>query len=361
MTVVVFDGYDGTSTKYMTHQRRNKGKVGENVTFEEHMHITMTKEQFLGNNMNKQRFINMLSEQLVKANCHTHHAPCDADLLIVQKAVESATHSDTILVGDDTDLLILLCYHAWLDSHEIFFRPEPKKTTKIHRVWNKKYQRTARWRCILSHPLPSRCSGMWHNLKPVWNWKGIVSEKIQDKQPLPWTSQSEESVSQKATCAAREQALVSLYGGNTEDTLNSLRYKRVSEKVACSSTSHVQPHSLPPTSDAAKYHSLRVYCQIQQWKGSGDAISPTEWGWSESNGRLVPVHTGLPPAPQELLRVIRCNCKIDCSGPRCTCKKHDVACSPACGNCRGSGCSNSSRLLFDEDVENAMYLWLDCE
>ena len=52
--VVVFDGYDGTSTKDMTHQRRNKGKVGETVTFEEDMHITMTKEQFLANNMNKQ-------------------------------------------------------------------------------------------------------------------------------------------------------------------------------------------------------------------------------------------------------------------------------------------------------------------
>ena len=135
-TVVVFDGYDGTSTKYMTHQRRNKGKVGETVTFEEDMHITMTKEQFLTNNMNKQRFINMLSEQLVKANCHTHHATGDADLLMVQKAVESATLSDTVLVGDDTDLLILLCYDACLDSHDIFFRPEPKKTTKIHRVSN---------------------------------------------------------------------------------------------------------------------------------------------------------------------------------------------------------------------------------
>jgi hypothetical protein len=78
----------------------------------------------------------MLSKQLVKANCHTHHAPGDADLLIVQTSVESATRSDTVLVGDDRDLLILLCCHACFDSHDIFFRPEPKKTTKHHRVWN---------------------------------------------------------------------------------------------------------------------------------------------------------------------------------------------------------------------------------
>ena len=54
--------------------------------------------------------------------------------IIVQKAVESATMINTVLVGDDTDLLILLCYHASLDSHSIFFRPEPKKTTKNPRI-----------------------------------------------------------------------------------------------------------------------------------------------------------------------------------------------------------------------------------
>ena len=47
--VVVFGGYDGSSTKDMTHKRLNKGKVGETVTFEEDMHIKMTKEQFLTN------------------------------------------------------------------------------------------------------------------------------------------------------------------------------------------------------------------------------------------------------------------------------------------------------------------------
>ena len=42
-------------------------------------------------------------------------------MLIVQKAVESATLMDTALVGEDTDLLILLCCHASLDSHNILF------------------------------------------------------------------------------------------------------------------------------------------------------------------------------------------------------------------------------------------------
>ena len=69
----------------------------------------------------------MLSTELEKSNCKTYHAPGDADLLIVQKAVQSATTSKTVLVGEDTDLIVLLCYHASLNSHDLFFRPEPKK------------------------------------------------------------------------------------------------------------------------------------------------------------------------------------------------------------------------------------------
>ena len=45
--------------------------------------------------------------------------------------------------------------------------------------------------------------------------------------------------------------------------------------------------------------------------------------------------------------MIRCNCQTDCSTLRCTCKKHNVKCPPACGNCRRSGCINSDRLTYE--------------
>ena len=78
----------------------------------------------------------MLSEELAKKNCETHHASGDADLLIVHTAVPSATSCNTVLVGDDTYLLVLLCYHASLESHDLFFCPEPKKNTKQPCTWN---------------------------------------------------------------------------------------------------------------------------------------------------------------------------------------------------------------------------------
>ncbi|KAJ8389494.1 hypothetical protein AAFF_G00120320 [Aldrovandia affinis] len=73
--VVVFDGYQGTSTKDMTHRRRAGGRVGATVTMDEYMPVTMNKDEFLANNTNKQQFINMLSGHLQKKNCQTYHAP----------------------------------------------------------------------------------------------------------------------------------------------------------------------------------------------------------------------------------------------------------------------------------------------
>ena len=52
--IVVFDGYNESSTKDMVHQRRNKGQVGVAVTFTEEMKLTMRKDTFLTNKTNKQ-------------------------------------------------------------------------------------------------------------------------------------------------------------------------------------------------------------------------------------------------------------------------------------------------------------------
>ena len=69
----------------------------------------------------------MLSRYLQQANCQVYYSTADADLLTVNKAVESSRTMDTVLVGDDTDLLILLCHHAELHAFDLFFQPEPRE------------------------------------------------------------------------------------------------------------------------------------------------------------------------------------------------------------------------------------------
>ena len=118
--IVVFDGYTSSSTKDMTQQRRAGGKTGTTVTFSDDMKVTM-KDHFLSNSSNKQSFISMLSSYQQKRNCQTRHPQADADLLIVHTSVESAKRIHTVLVEDDTDLLILLCYYTEVDAFELFF------------------------------------------------------------------------------------------------------------------------------------------------------------------------------------------------------------------------------------------------
>jgi len=135
--------------------------------------------------------------------------------------------------------------------------------------------------------------------------------------------------------------------------LNALRYRRFCEKVLTSS-SFVQVHTFPPTSSAAQYHSARVYLHVQQWVGRPTMMNPEDWGWVQIDGKLEPRTTDLPPAPDALLRVIRCNCKTDCDTKRCTCKKHGMECSVACGECKSVSCTNSSSLDYDDCVSDVM-------
>ena len=134
LVIIVFDGYRIPSTKYTTHQRRTGGEVGIEVTFTGDVKLTMSKDVFLSNVANKQNFIDMLSHYLQLAECLTEHAEEDADLLIAQTAVQSAATTNTVLVADDTDLVILLCYHADPDGFDLFMQFSTRGTTKKNRI-----------------------------------------------------------------------------------------------------------------------------------------------------------------------------------------------------------------------------------
>ena len=47
----------------------------------------------------------------------------------------SASHKETVLFGDDTDLLVLLLHHAEMDAHEVFLKSEPKKSAQHNNIW----------------------------------------------------------------------------------------------------------------------------------------------------------------------------------------------------------------------------------
>ena len=109
----MFDGYDECHLiKDITHLRRTGGSEGTAVNFADDMNLRMKKELFLLNRKNKQNFILNLGEKLRLAYCEIFHSNSDADVLIVQKAVEQSHKTVTIVVGEDTDLLVLQLFYS---------------------------------------------------------------------------------------------------------------------------------------------------------------------------------------------------------------------------------------------------------
>ena len=122
---VVFDSYTDTpTTKNCTQLKRTKGLSCATIEFSPNMKIVKSKEEFLRNPKNKQRFIDLLTERLANSGCKVLHAQDDADVLVVQTSVSCAETSSTTLIGNDTDLLVLLLYHAKLDACDIFIQTD---------------------------------------------------------------------------------------------------------------------------------------------------------------------------------------------------------------------------------------------
>ena len=343
--VVVFDGYDEFSTKDMTHRRRSKGKKGVGVSFTLDMNLTITKDAFLSNHTNK-RFIQMLGEKLTNQGCKVFHDKGDADLLIVKKAIQSAASMDTVLVGDDTDLLVLLISHTSLDaSHDIFFASERKRSSKS-RIWSIKEVKSGLGSFTCKHILFLHAFLGCDTSCLYGIGKGSVLKKFKENVTLQQAAVIFDN-SHSAPIQieqAGEKALVAIYNGKKTDTLNALRHKKYCDKVS-TSLAQVDPKALPPTAAAAKFHSKRVFLQINQWKDSDCDMLPEEWGCMRTETGFYPTTTDKAPAPGELLKMIRCNCTTDCGSARCSCQKHGMKCSVACGHCRGSSCSNGSAFL----------------
>jgi hypothetical protein len=56
-------------------------------------------------------------------------------------------------------------------------------------------------------------------------------------------------------------------------------------------------------------------------------ISSNRVGIAEVDDEFVPLQISLPPAPEHLTAVIRCNYQADSSILRCRCKRHNIECT----------------------------------
>ena len=346
---VVFDGYEnGPSIKDVTHQRRTKGLRGTKIKFNKSTPFKTKKELFLTNTENKQDFINMLGKYLSEKGCTVLNADGDADLMIAQTAVKLSEETETVVICEDTDILVLLIYHSNEKYKTIFMKSDVKVSMKKARVWNiSKVKQVIGDETRHLLPFIHAFTGCDSTSRIFGVGKGTVLKKASTSIELKqcgavfMNDSSIDDIEKAGECA-----FMTVYGGIDDKGLDHLRYKKFVHKANVS-TSVVQVQTLPPTNSAAKYHSRRVYLQVQTWLDH--KLNEIEWGWYRVENKLVPVKMDLPAAPERLLTIIKCGCKVNCDSKRCTCRKHGLSCSIACGECKGTSCSNMSSI--DEEVE----------
>lgn len=86
--------------------------------------ICWKKDEFLSRDINKQRLINLIGK-IGQKGCAVFNAERDADVDIVRSAVDAYS---TTLIGEDTDLLVLLLYYAQEVGKGLYFKSDKPKS-----------------------------------------------------------------------------------------------------------------------------------------------------------------------------------------------------------------------------------------
>ncbi|KAA0203748.1 hypothetical protein HAZT_HAZT002769 [Hyalella azteca] len=211
------------------------------VNFNHSTPFITKKEQFLANASNKQEFVNMLSQKLVSAGCHVLQAEGDADVLIATTAVECASECSTPVIGEDTDLLILLIFSTNPNSEALYLQSDKKKGKKF-RVWDIHwFQRSLGPEMCTLLSFAHAIAGYDTTSHLFGIGKGVPLRKLKSDQIFRKQARVFSEVATKEEIQkAGEEALVCLYGGQPNEGLDKLRYHKFCEKVSTTSTSPVQ-------------------------------------------------------------------------------------------------------------------------
>ena len=350
--VVVFDGYcNGPSLKDHEHIRRASAPAPL-VSIEDHMPVYRNQSAFLMNCENKHCFVGMLSRHMKECGLEVLQAQNDADTLIARTALDiAASKEEVVVVADDTDVLVLLVHHFKPDMADISVLSEitrirnPRMSVVSVRAVRNSIDNTAAEQLLAVHAL----SGCDTTSALFGHGKASVYRKVienPDTKPLTDVLSSVDA-SQTAVVEAGLKLLLMLYSAKPSDTLNHLRYTTYMNLVATGG-SKLRPQRLPPTERAARFHILRVHLQTVLWETlTEDHLNPEEWGWKLADGAYVPIPTDLQPAPEQLLSVIACKCKITtkkpCGSQLCSCRQHGMLCVAACKHCCGEDCTNAAQ------------------
>ena len=260
----------------------------------------------------KKTMISLIGDMLKQQGCAVHNADGDADVDIVHAAVSSSEHVHTTVIGEDTDLLILLRYHAKDNGFKLYYRSDIRRGSTPNPVYD-----ILNMRSLLGH---ENCNlllflhaftGCDTTSRIFSIGKSSAFVKLMKVTVLRSVANifCSDSCLHSDIAVAGRKAMLLLYDCQSLESKDKLRHQMLVGKVA-RAKSFVKPERLPPTDSSTKYNSYRTYLQINVWKATEVRIKPEEWGWYVKNNSYYPILCDLPPAPDYLLNLIG-SCKIN--------------------------------------------------
>ena len=97
--------------------------------------LSLAKANFLLSKDKKQNILLMLGNKLLKTSTAVNHASGDTDFLIVQIILKVEKYCPTVLIREDTDLLVLALHH-FTNEKSLYFTIETKQSQSSAKVWN---------------------------------------------------------------------------------------------------------------------------------------------------------------------------------------------------------------------------------
>ena len=176
----------------------------------------------------------MLGKNVQSSGFRVFHADDDADVLIAKKTIEVSQTANTAVIGDDTDPLALLLYHARnITSFDIFFHPEPKQlarkkpiTVSIHLAVRKLGMELCENILFIHALLGCDTISSVLGIEKGPSLKAYNQSRYFREQVHVFAKSGViiETIPEHITSAG-EKALLHLYKGTDDDNLDSFRYR----------------------------------------------------------------------------------------------------------------------------------------
>ena len=111
--MIVMDGYAESNIKDHERMRRTNGKVCGDVMVRLDTLNKYNQSNFLTNNTNKSRIVELLTARLAEDGHIVRKCPGDADITIAKEALRLSSEGNNVQVGStDTDVVCMLVYHV---------------------------------------------------------------------------------------------------------------------------------------------------------------------------------------------------------------------------------------------------------